>query len=49
MKKDIFEYYKQLINRINKIDKYVNGQKYTTNPFLFSCSQTYVWIEDNKN
>lgn len=50
---NIFSEFKNIMKKVNKIDrKYRRLYKdncFTSNPFSFTCGQTYAWVEDEEN
>ena len=48
----IYNYFKEISNKINKINKYVSNPlnyKEINNPFVSTLPKTYVWIDEDKN
>ena len=48
-KKTVFS---KIMDEINKLDeeyrKLYKDKCYTSNPFSFTCGQTYAWVEEDK-
>ncbi len=47
----IYNYFKEISNKINKINRYVStplNYKDTNNPFASTLPKTYVWIDEDK-
>ena len=48
----ILNYFREIKNKINKLNTYVsnpiNHQNINNNPFASTLPKTYVWIEDDK-
>lgn len=49
---NILSEFKNIMKKVNKIDKeYRRMYKencFTSNPFSFTCGQTYAWVEDDE-
>lgn len=49
---NIFSEFQNIMKKVNKIDKkyrrLYKDNCFTSNPFSFTCGQTYAWVEDEE-